>query len=235
MLWVLWCTGWRKGDIPPACCRKVVGGGSQKPSTVHGGCTIAAPGCTVLEVSAGVGICHPMADGLCGEKAGAKPASPPQAHRLLHGVVALMFAITASLGDCLCPRAAVSCPPSTRLGDAVGSSHCPPSSLPGRDSHAHFPQSQPTGDSHSQAQPPWCLLTAIISLATPLPAPTSPLHCRASSDRLTPRGPPGYQRLGSYMWAPSIAQWRGRRQLAADYFWIGSYPPLCLFFFFFLK
>lgn len=142
--------GLKEGRHPTSPPQGGGGWGFPKAIPLHGGCTIAAPGCIVLEVSTGVGICHPMAVELCGGKSGGKAGTPTSSSSPAPcGVVTLMFAITPSLGDCLCPRAAGSCPPSTRLGDAVGSSHCPPSSLPGGDSHAQsqliFPSPSPLG------------------------------------------------------------------------------------------
>lgn len=74
--------------------------------------------------------------------------------------------------------------PTTHLGASPVGTPCP---VP-----AQFPQSQPSRDARSQAQPPWCLLTAITSPVTPSPAPKAPPSWSILS-QADPVGTTGYQ------------------------------------------
>lgn len=96
------------------------------------------------------------------------------------GMVTLTFAIMASLGDHV-PLPQGCWFLASQHWDMVG--RCcggfpPPNSVPAWwgpcPVPAQFPQSQTSRDARSQAQPPWCLLTAITFLATLSPAPKAP-------------------------------------------------------------
>lgn len=75
MLQVLLCRGWKKRDVlaPPRC---PVGGGDKWGLPEGNPPAFAAPGCTILEVSAGSGVCCPMAVGVFGGWPPLRPLCP---------------------------------------------------------------------------------------------------------------------------------------------------------------